>query len=181
MIRFTTRRLVAALALAMLLAGLTLATALAQPSDLQRARAATARFNSIQQAQRAGYVLPPEGPLHECIASLDAGGGAMGFHLINGDLLDTVVVPSMPEALVYAPDANGKLKLVALEYVVFQEPWQAEFGPDAMAPMLFGEMFMETDAPNRYEIPAFYALHAWLWQDNPDGTFESFNRAVSCP
>ena len=104
----------------------------------------------------------------------------MGFHLINGDLLDTTVDPAHPEALVYAPDKHGKLKLVAVEYVVFQEPWQEEFGPDAMAPMLFGQMFMPTPAPNRYEIPAFYALHAWLWQTNPAGTFESFNRNVSC-
>jgi hypothetical protein len=178
---FTRRRgrLAVATLLAVMIGGLTLASALARPSDLQLARAATARFNSIAQAEAAGYGLPPEGPLHECIANL-SGPGAMGFHLINGDLLDTTVDPANPEALVYAPDENGKLKLVAVEYVVFQEPWQDEFGPDAMAPMLFGEMFMLTPAPNRYEIPAFYALHAWLWQTNPAGTFESFNRNVSC-
>jgi hypothetical protein len=49
-----------------------------------------------------------------------------------------------------------------------------------MAPMLFGEMFMETLAPNRYEIPAFYALHVWIWEPNPDGTFANFNPNVSC-
>lgn len=179
MTRITTGRLAAALLLALLLAGITLTTALARPSDLQLAKAATARFNSIAQAEAAGYGLPPEGPLHECISSLD-GTGAMGFHLINGSLLDTVVDPARPEALVYAPDRNGNLKLVALEYVVFQEPWQEEFGPEAMAPMLFGEMFMDTDAPNRYEIPAFYALHAWIWEENPAGTFEGFNPNVSC-
>jgi hypothetical protein len=41
-------------------------------------------------------------------------------------------------------------------------------------------MFMEILAPNRYEIPAFYALHAWVWQDNPAGTFAPFNPDVSC-
>ena len=45
----------------------------------------------------------------------------MGFHLIKGDLLDRTVDPAQPEALVYAPDKHGKLKLVAVEYVVFQE------------------------------------------------------------
>jgi hypothetical protein len=179
MVRITHRRLLAATILAILLAGLTLTSALAKPSDLQLARAATARFNSIEQAEAAGYGLPPGGPLHECIASFD-GTGAMGFHLINGSLLDTTIDPTQPEALVYAPDRNGTLKLVALEYVVFQDPWHEAFGADAMDPMLFGEMFMDVPAPNRYELPPFYALHAWLWQDNPAGTFEAFNPNVSC-
>lgn len=173
------RPLAVAILLAVLLVAVTLTSALARPSDLQLARAATARFNSIAQAEAAGYALPESGPLHECIANL-TGPGAMGFHLINGNLLDTTVDPTQPEALVYAADANGNLKLVAVEYVVFQEPWQTEFGPGAMAPMLFGEMFMETGAPNRYAIPAFYALHAWLWEPNPDGIFANFNPNVSC-
>jgi hypothetical protein len=173
------RRLVAAIVLGTVLAGLTLASTLAKPSDLQLARAATARFNSIEQAQAAGYALPPEGPLHECIANLD-GPGAMGFHLINGSLLDTTVDPAKPEALVYAPDRNGKLKLVAVEYVVFEDPWEEAFGEAAPAPMLFGEVFMPTPEPNRYQIPAFYALHAWLWKPNPAGTFEPFNANVAC-
>ena len=94
---FTSRRgrLAVATLLAIMLGGLTLASALAKPSDLQLARAATARFNSIAQAEAAGYGLPLEGPLHECIANL-TGPGAMGFHLINGDLLDTTVDPAHP-------------------------------------------------------------------------------------
>ena len=179
MLRFSTRRVAVATLLAALLAAATFSAASARRSDLDIARAATARFNSIEQAERAGYGLPPEGPLHECISSFD-NTGAMGFHLINGNLLDTTVDPANPEALVYAPDKHGNLKLVALEYVVFQEPWKEAHGETAMAPMLFDQMFMDTPAPNRYEIPAFYALHAWLWEPNAAGTFAPFNRAVSC-
>lgn len=168
------RRLLAALGIAFLLASVTAATALAGRSDLDRARAATARFNSLTQADKAGYGLPPEGPLSQCIASFDDT-GAMGFHYINGNLLDGTVDATRPEALVYAEDANGKLRLVALEYVVFESAWTGEH-----APMLFGEMFMKTEAPNRYEIPAFWALHVWIWEDNPSGTFASFNPAVAC-
>lgn len=173
------RRMLAGIGVGILLASITAATALARPSDLQLAKAATARFNSIRQAEAAGYALPPAGPLHECIANLD-GPGAMGFHLINGSLLDATIDPTMPEALVYAPDKNGKLKLVAVEYVVFEQAWEEANGADALAPMLFGEVFMPTGEPNRYEIPAFYALHAWLWQPNPDGIFEPFNANVAC-
>ena len=179
MTRTAPPRLAIAIGLAAILAAATLATVSAKRSDLDIARAATARFHSIEQAEAAGYALPPEGPLHECISSFDDT-GAMGFHLINGNLLDTTVDPANPEALVYAPDKHGKLKLVALEYVVFQGPWLEEHGEDAMEPMLFDQMFMTTPAPNRYEIPAFYALHAWIWEPNPAGTFAPFNRAVSC-
>lgn len=147
-------------------------------SDLRTARAATAQFHALGQAVAAGYGLPPAGaPLHECISSL-TGTGAMGFHYINGGLLDTTVDPSKPEALVYAPDRHGRLKLVALEYVVFQAPWIAEHG--ATMPTLFGQMFMSTGAPNRYDIPAFFSLHVWLWKDNPAGLFAPFNPNVSC-
>lgn len=171
----------AGVALAVVLGGLLLLSqamaAGAAADDLQLAKAATARFNSLAQAAEAGYGLPPEGPLHECIAAFD-GSGAMGFHHINGALLDTTIDPTQPEALVYGPDGHGNVHLVALEYVVFEEPWVAEHG--ATIPSLFGEDFMYVPAPNRYEVPAFFALHAWIWEHNPAGTFAAFNPNVAC-
>jgi hypothetical protein len=147
-------------------------------ADLTDARAATARFHDVGQAVRGGYGQPPApAPLHECITSFD-GTGAMGFHFINGNLLDTDVDATKPEALVYAPDAHGDRHLVALEYVVFQAPWIKQHG--SAMPMLFGEMFMATGEPNRFDIPAFFSLHVWLWQNNPAGLFEPFNPSVSC-
>ena len=35
-------------------------------------------------------------------------------------------------------------------------------------------------ADNRYGIPAFYELHAWVWKDNPAGTFADYNPDVTC-
>jgi hypothetical protein len=152
--------------------------AAAADGELQAARAASARFNSLGQAADAGYGPLPAGvPLHDCIAALD-GSGAMGFHWLDGALLDTTLDPAQPEVLVFAPDGQGNLKLAALEYVVFQEPWIAEHG--AAVPELFGRPFDVVGFPNRYEIPAFYALHVWLWESNPDGIFSPFNPAVSC-
>jgi len=145
--------------------------------DLAAAEAATEGYQDPEAAEAAGYGLPPEGPLHECIASLDDT-GAMGLHFINGDLVgDAELDPAAPEALVYEPAADGSLELVALEYVVFAEAWDAE---NDTAPMLFGEMFMLVDEPNRYELPAFYALHAWIWKENPSGTLANFNPEVTC-
>lgn len=170
-------RLQTALILAITLVAITFTTVLAAPSQLSIAKGATARFNSPAQAEKAGYGLPPTGPLHECIASFD-NTGAMGFHYINGNLLDSVIDPAAPEALVYARDRGGKLRLVALEYVIFADAWTS-----SEPPMLFGQMFMFTPSPNRYEIPAFWALHAWIYKDNPtvpDGMFAPFNPNVSC-
>jgi hypothetical protein len=166
--------LVAALVATLALPALALA---GTDDDLAAAEAGTEAFTDPAAAEAAGYGLPPEGPLHECISSLDDT-GAMGLHYINGDLVgDTVLDAAAPEALVYEPAADGSLELVAVEYVVFAEAWDAE---NDMAPMLFGEMFMLVDEPNRYELPAFYALHAWIWKDNPSGTFASFNPDVTC-
>jgi hypothetical protein len=47
-------------------------------------------------------------------------------------------------------------------------------------PMLFGQKFNFTDAPNRYGLAPFYSLHAWVWKDNPAGTFEMWNPSVHC-
>lgn len=33
---------------------------------------------------------------------------------------------------------------------------------------------------NRYGIPAFYELHAWIWKWNPRGLFDDWNSRVTC-
>ncbi len=170
--------LAVALPAAILLNAVAVVGASAASSGLSAARAATTPFHDLGRATAAGYALPAApAPLHQCIATPD-GTAAMGFHYINGDLLDTTVDPNRPEALVYAPDAHGKLKLAALEYVVFQAPWIAAHGDEM--PTLYGQMFMATPEPNRFGIPAFFSLHVWLWQTNPAGLFAPFNPNVSC-
>jgi hypothetical protein len=147
-------------------------------SDLQTAKVATARFHSTTQAGRAGYGPFPAGvPLHECIASTN-GMGAMGFHWVNGLLLDETLDPTQPEVLVYEPTADGDLELVAVEYVIFQSVWFEHHDANT-TPMLFGTPFMEGDAA-RFHIPPFFALHAWVHKANPAGMFASYNLNVSC-
>ena len=146
--------------------------------DLLRAAVATARFHSTVQASRAGYGGFPDGvPLHECISSFD-NTGAMGFHWLNAGNLTTDLDPTKPQVLVYEPDRGGKLHLVALEFVVFKADWIAAHGDTT--PSLFGEDFMDSGFPNRFDLPEFYALHVWLWKPNPSGLFKPFNPNVSC-
>jgi hypothetical protein len=36
-------------------------------------------------------------------------------------------------------------------------------------------------SPNRYGVPAFYELHAWVWKHNSSGLFNDWNPRVRCP
>lgn len=142
---------------------------------LAQLRAATARYHDLDVAKAQGYGLFTDAKGIACIANPPL--GAMGVHYVNGALLGTLD-PLKPQALVYAPTGDGRLRLAAVEYVVFQEPWDAAH-PD-MAPMLFGQMFMLTPAGNRYGLPAFYSLHVWVWMHNPSGMFSMWNPNVHC-
>jgi hypothetical protein len=110
-----------------------------------------------------------------CIAD-PAGSGAMGIHFVNvARLTDGKIDASQPEAAVYEPRADGKLHLVAFEYIVFQN----DFGPTP--PELFpGHPFMWTGAPNRFGLPAFYSQHVWIGKGNPDGNLAMWNPNVHC-
>ena len=158
------------------LAGAVAVTSVLAGSDpIQQAKQATARFHSTVQAEQAGYgPFPPGMPLHECIMALDGSGG-MGLHWVNGLLLDGELDPAKPEVLVYAPKANGGLELVALEYVIFDSDV-----PAGVTPTIFGQRLTLVPEGNRYEIPAFWQRHIWLYDPNPDGLFNDFNPNVSC-
>jgi hypothetical protein len=139
---------------------------------------ATARFHDLGAAQRAGYsVLKDENGV-ACIA-MDGmpAMGAMGVHYASKTLLtDGRLTVARPEALVYAPTGSG-LRLAAVEYVVLKAQWDAKH---ASAPTLFGRRFNLTPGGNRFGLPAFYSLHAWIWKANPAGTFAMWNPEVSC-
>jgi hypothetical protein len=103
----------------------------------------------------------------------------MGIHYVNGTLVsDDEVVAGTPELVVYEPTKNGRLRLVAAEYVVFQAAWDATH---TSPPELFGREFELVPAGNRYGLPPFYELHAWLWKHNPAGMFDDWNPRVTCP
>lgn len=45
-------------------------------------------------------------------------------------------------------------------------------------PELFGQRFTLVEEGNRYGLPAFYELHAWVWKRNPAGVFADYNPPV---
>jgi len=83
-------------------------------------RQATAHFHHVKTAQAVGYA-----PFLDCVD--EPGEGTMGIHFVHNELIsDAVLDPLLPEALMYEPEANGRLRLVGLEYIVFQDAWDAE-------------------------------------------------------
>lgn len=140
------------------------------------ARRATAAFVDINVAIKLGYGPFADAQGITCITSAQPGKGAMGVHYVNGSLLDSTVDALRPEALIYAPLPDGTMRLVGVEYIVFQDAWSGK-----KPPQLFGQDFHLTPAGNRYGIPAHYALHAWMWEPNRSGLFADWNPAVKCP
>lgn len=144
------------------------------------AAAATARFHDLDAAKAAGYTaLVTDVNGLTCIADPNGAGG-MGVHYANPSLLGDggAIDPTKPEALVYAPNADGQPKLAALEYILFASEWPGGLNDP---PTLFGQQFFYTPAGNRYGLPAFWALHVWIWQPNSAGLFQPWNPRVHCP
>lgn len=151
-------------------------------SDAAKAQSATAKYHDLDAALAAGYGELPAiqstskvQATNGCASSTD-GLGAMGVHYIHpnpdGSPFDDKVDAQNPEVLVYEPRANGKMKLVALEYV------------SSIPQTLFGQDFTKTDlAPyvGGDEGKVFaWTLHAWIWDPNPTGVLMPWNPRVSC-
>ena len=171
------RRRLGVAALAALVAGAVAVPASSGGEDgLAAARASTARYHDVAVAVAANYGEFRDAAGIACIDNPPL--GAMGIHYVNLSYVgDPSIDATKPEALVYEPRANGHLKLVALEYIVFKAAWDATH---SSRPSLFGHDFGLVPAPNRFGIPAFYELHAWVWKPNPSGMFFEWNPRVSC-
>jgi hypothetical protein len=161
------RKAILIFAMVAILATLVVATASAAgKADLAAVRAATAQFHRSEVAEAAGYVNVNVG---ECVELPGVGG--MGYHFVNFDLVDFELDPLKPEAMVYAPSPSGKMKLVAVEYIVPAAPWDANF--DFLPSVLGQDLHLNPQL-------GLYVLHAWVWQNNPAGMFEDWNPTVSC-
>lgn len=185
--RRTTLTATLGLPLAITIASVVLAPASgAKDSSWQAVKAATARFHSFEQAERAGYSIENE----PCVQSP---GGAMGIHAVNRSAAsDQSIDPYHPEIMLYLPKKNGELQLIGVEY--FQvalantasgpAPW---FGTDpppdgffTPTPTVLGRSFDGPMPGHHPAMPWHYDVHVWLWKDNPSGLFAPFNPTLSC-
>lgn len=158
----------------------TAAVATADNDGVSAARAATAAFHRLDAAEAAGYtieVVDLNG--FACIEDIVNHTGAMGIHFLNPSLLDGNVNESTPELVIYEPTKDGGMRLVAVEYIVLKSAWEAAH-PGAPAPTLFGRPMELVPAGNRYGLPGFYEMHAWIWKDNKLGMHNDWNPDVTC-
>lgn len=129
--------------------------------DLATLRRVTAGLHRFSAAMDAGW----DTEITPCMFSAQ---GGMGYHYGRPEYInDGKVQVDQPELLLFEPEKNGQFRLVAVEYILPGLPTDP-------APSLFGRSF-------RYNTAfGVWALHAWVWQNNPSGIFEDWNPRVSC-
>jgi hypothetical protein len=175
-----------------------LASMTAEPT-LDEVREATERFQNIEVALAEGYIRDPSNTCETAdMMGLPAEAGAMGIHYFRPDLLGITAPPNPrvdgagthtdflnPGVLIYEPQADGSLELIAVENLVFQEAWHAAgneqppaFHGVAYETMVDDPATAEIDEAHMFE--PHYDRHVWLYRENPNGVFAQFNPAVTC-
>ena len=155
----------------LLLGGAATAQAEVQPTvqQLLDLRNLLSDYENVDAAAAEGF-----SQFGECMSGPQ---GAQGIHFTHGPRIDDPTLTLLePEMLMYEPRPDGTLRLIGLEYLVFQQAWHD--AGNAASPTLLGrEFYLNTtllDEP-------FYALHVWVWQHNPLGLFANWNPLVTCP
>ena len=165
---------------------------------LEQVRAATERFRDVKVALAEGYI---RDPMDICdtadMMGKPAALGAMGIHYFRPDILGISAPPNprvdgngthtdflKPGILIYEPQPDGSLELVAVENLVFQKSWHA--AGNKAKPSFHGVDYdtMQDDPATKIDeahmFEPHYDRHVWLYRKNPSGMFAQFNPAVKC-
>lgn len=133
-------------------------TALEQ--ELATIRQATEAFDTMDEATTMGYTTDVSGYV-----------SGMGHHFLNPSLVDDNFEVDKPEIVLYAPDENGDMQFVAVEYIVpitdINNPPPA---PDGF-----------TGEEDVWAINAagdLWTLHCWIELENEMGVFASVNPKI---
>jgi hypothetical protein len=165
---------------------------------LAEVRQATDRFRDVNIALAEGYIRDPFDMCDSAeMMGRPAALGAMGLHYFRPDLLGITAPPSprvsgngthtgfrQPAILIYEPQSNGSLELVAVENLVFASAWRA--AGHAAPPTFYGvpyDSMMDdptTAIDEAHMFEPHFDRHVWLYRENPNGVFAPFNPAVTC-
>ena len=174
------------------------ARATSSEPSLAEVRAATERFQDVKQALAEGYVRDPANMCDTAeMMGRPASLGTMGIHYFRPDLLGISGPPNprvsgsgthvdflKPGILIYEPQADGSLELVAVENLVFAQAWHA--AGNARPPSFHGVEYdtMQDDPATAVDeahmFEPHYDRHVWLYRANPNGMFAQYNPKVSC-
>ena len=139
------------------------------PSELEALRVSLEIYADPIVAVHDGYF--------STVGCVEYSDGAMGVHFLNPALIGPQPDPMKPPILVYEPDDDGRLQLVAVEWFV-----PLATGVEGR-PELFGQPFegpMEGHEPILPKDLHHYDLHAWIFKANPAGLFYHTNSEVRC-
>ncbi len=159
-------------------------------------KSAAAKYRDVKVAIAEGFTTDGKCTTAEMLG-YPASQGAMGLHYIRKDLLGigspqpgrvtgtgTYTNFLKPSMLVYEPQVDGSLKLIAVENLVFASAWRAAGHHEP--PKFHGVQYVllkddpttKLDEAHNYE--PHYELHIWAFRRNRLGMFKEFNPLVTC-
>jgi hypothetical protein len=168
-----------------------------EPS-LAEIRHATERFRNVKAALAEGYI---RDPANMCETAEMTGQpqklGAMGLHYFRPDMLGITAPPNprvdgtgthtdfgKPAVLVYEPQADGSLELIAVENLVFAKAWKeaGHHAPPSFHGVPWDTMIDDPATPvdEAHNFEPHHDRHVWLYRENPNGIFAQFNPRVTC-
>jgi len=129
-------------------------------SELQQVRAATAKYQNINNAFNDGYDPIPVVVMPQ-----------MGYHFLKAESVSPVFDLRKPAFLVYNKRANGSFELLAAEYGVPMSSLPLHVAPEGFTG--------DADVWDENTLNSgLWTLHAWVWKDNPEGVFNMTNPLV---
>ncbi len=167
-------------------------------AEIEKVRQATKQYEDINVALAAGYVPAPPG---DCVTAAKEGlppeWGGMGIHYINPKMLkikgpkprvhgDSTHTDFMnPAILLYEPMADGSMKLVGAENLVFLHAWQRAGN---QAPPVFAGRHYDTMADSAatekdeaHHFDPHYDLHLYFAKsEDPRDQLNPFHPSVTC-
>ena len=170
----------------------------AAETDLAAVRRATERFQDVKVALAEGYIRDPFDLCETAeMMGRPAALGAMGIHYFRPDLLGVTGPPNprvtgtgthtdflKPAILIYEPQQDSSLRLVAVENLVFARAWAAagHRNPPSFQGVPYDNMKDDPATPidEAHMFDPHYDRHVWLYRENPNGMFAQFNPKVSC-
>ena len=133
---------------------------MAWEQEVEQVKNATTKYTDFSLAESEGFV--------------DVSGYVpqMGHHYMLMSRVDDKFEVEKPEILLYAPDANGNMEFLGVEYsILVDDPENPGNPPEGFTG--------DQDQWHFREELAQWQLHVWTVKDNPDGIFASHNPELS--
>ena len=161
---------------------------------IEEVRSATMKYENVEVAKAEGFIPAAGG---HCGVATEAGlppsAGAMGIHYINPKMLKIAAIKPLvdgesthtdflkPAILLYEPQANGSLKLVGVENLVFWKAWTA--AGNKTPPTFAGRTWDYMEGEKAHGFTPHADQHVYFLETSdkdPMKQLESYHPNVSC-